>query len=77
MRLIKIALAAAFLAAPPLAFAQDPRDVAAAAARGAVDDQDEGNPRLGLLGLLGLIGLLGRFRREPNIHLDARRPPQG
>ena len=32
-----------------------------------------GNPRLGLLGLLGLVGLLGLRRREPDIHVDARR----
>ena len=29
----------------------------------------------GLLGLLGLAGLLGLKRREPDIHVDARRHP--
>ncbi len=37
------------------------------------EDDDDGNSRLGLLGLLGLAGLLGLFRREPDIHVDARR----
>ncbi len=37
------------------------------------DGEDEGNSRLGLLGLLGLAGLLGLIRREPDIHVDARR----
>jgi hypothetical protein len=36
-------------------------------------DDDDGNSRLGLLGLLGLAGLLGLRRREPDIHVDARR----
>jgi MYXO-CTERM domain-containing protein len=35
--------------------------------------QDDGNSKLGLLGLLGLAGLLGLKRREPDIHVDARR----
>jgi MYXO-CTERM domain-containing protein len=34
---------------------------------------DQGNSKLGLLGLLGLAGLLGLRRREPDIHVDARR----
>ena len=37
------------------------------------EGDDEGNSRLGLLGLLGLAGLLGLRRREPDIHVDARR----
>jgi hypothetical protein len=76
MRLIKLVLAAAFLAAPPSVYGQHlPTEMASAAASGAEDDgEDEGNPRLGLLGLLGLIGLLGLMRPEPNIHIDARRP---
>ena len=37
------------------------------------NDDDGGNSRLGLLGLLGLAGLLGLRRREPDIHVDARR----
>ena len=36
-------------------------------------NDDGGNSRLGLLGLLGLAGLLGLRRREPDIHVDARR----
>jgi MYXO-CTERM domain-containing protein len=35
----------------------------------------EDNSRLELLGLLGLAGLLGLRRREPDIHVDARRGP--
>ena len=37
------------------------------------NDEDDGNSKLGLLGLLGLAGLLGLKRREPDIHVDARR----
>ena len=37
---------------------------------------DDGNSKLGLLGLLGLAGLLGLKRREPDIHVDARRDKQ-
>jgi MYXO-CTERM domain-containing protein len=39
------------------------------------DDQsnDNGNSKFGLLGLLGLGGLLGLKRRDPDIHVDARR----
>ena len=76
MRLIKIALAAAFLAAPSSVLAQQlPVEIASAVASGAEDDDaEDGNPRLGLLGLLGLMGLLGLIRPEPNIHIDARRP---
>ncbi len=36
-------------------------------------NDDDGNSKLGLLGLLGLAGLLGLKRREPDIHIDARR----
>ena len=35
--------------------------------------QNDENSKLGLLGLLGLAGLLGLKRREPDIHVDARR----
>jgi MYXO-CTERM domain-containing protein len=38
---------------------------------------DDGNSKLGLLGLLGLAGLLGLKRREPDIHVDARRDKRG
>jgi MYXO-CTERM domain-containing protein len=34
---------------------------------------DDGSSKLGLLGLLGLAGLFGLRRREPDIHVDARR----
>jgi MYXO-CTERM domain-containing protein len=37
------------------------------------NQQDDGSSKLGLLGLLGLAGLLGLKRREPDIHVDARR----
>lgn len=36
-------------------------------------DDDSDTSKLGLLGLLGLAGLLGLKRREPDIHVDARR----
>ena len=36
-------------------------------------DGDSDSSKLGLLGLLGLAGLLGLKRREPDIHVDARR----
>jgi hypothetical protein len=64
-------LAAAFLASPAHGFVQL-NDT------GEVDIGDSqrdlgGNSRVGLLGLLGLAGLLGLKRREPDIHVDARR----
>ena len=37
------------------------------------DRQDDNSSKLGLLGLIGLGGLLGLKRREPDIHVDARR----
>jgi MYXO-CTERM domain-containing protein len=37
------------------------------------DTRGDDNSKLGLLGLLGLAGLLGLKRREPDIHVDARR----
>ena len=71
MRRFLIPLAAACLAVPAPASAQDSIDSATTLEQ---DDRDDGgNPRLGLLGLLGLAGLLGLFRREPDIHVDARR----
>ena len=75
MRRIVIPLAAACIALPTPASAQDSIDSASTLEQ--QDGDDGGNPRLGLLGLLGLAGLLGLFRREPDIHLDARRetPP--
>ena len=72
MRPTTLFVAAALLAAPVQAFAQAvENDGSAASAQR--DDDDDGNPRLGLLGLLGLAGLLGLMRREPDIHVDARR----
>ena len=70
MRRTRIFLAATFLALPAPLIAQD------AVGTGDATEQrgdDGGNPRTGLLGLLGLIGLFGLMRREPNIHVDARR----
>ncbi len=79
MRSFKILIGAACLVAPAPLMAQIfPVELAAAAAAtiGSQDeDKDGGNPRLGLLGLLGLAGLLGLLRREPDIHIDARREP--
>ena len=70
MRRIVIPLAVACLALPAPASAQDSIDSASTLEE---RDDDGSNPRLGLLGLLGLAGLLGLFRREPDIHVDARR----
>ncbi len=72
MRPTPIFLAAALLAAPVPVIAQDTTNdiVYSDTQRG---DEDDGNSRLGLLGLLGMAGLLGLFRREPDIHVDARR----
>ena len=71
MRPMTIFVAAALVTAPVQVLAQDVlNDASAAGAQR--DDDDEGNPRLGLLGLLGLAGLLGLRRREPDIHVDAR-----
>ncbi len=79
MRSFKILIGAACLVAPAPLMAQIfPVELAAAATAisGSEDEGKEGgNPRLGLLGLLGLAGLLGLLRREPNIHIDARRDP--
>jgi MYXO-CTERM domain-containing protein len=79
VRSFKILIGAACLVAPAPLMAQIfPVELAAAATAGSQDeDEGEGHPRLGLLGLLGLAGLLGLLRREPDIHIDARRkqPP--
>ncbi len=37
------------------------------------EDHDDDEFPWGLLGLLGLAGLLGLRKREPDIHVDARR----
>jgi MYXO-CTERM domain-containing protein len=66
-------LAAALLAAPVQLVAQDTSNDIVYSDTQREDDDDDGNSRLGLLGLLGLAGLLGLFRREPDIHVDARR----
>ena len=77
MRRSTIVLAAVCLAVPaPLVASAVPIQTAIAAVGGDRSDDDDGNPRLGLLGLLGLAGLLGLFRREPDIHVDARRDRQ-
>ncbi len=71
MRTVMLFLAAAVLTPPAQAAAQ-PDDLAEIE----IDDDeggDGGNSRIGLLGLLGLAGLLGLRRREPDIHVDARR----
>lgn len=75
MRPMSIFVAAALLTAPVQVLAQDDRNDSSAAGEQRGDD-DEGNPRVGLLGLLGLAGLLGLMRREPDIHIDARRGKQ-
>ena len=73
MRPTLILLAAALLSPPAQAIAQSNYsgevDVA--------DGQGHDTSKLGLLGLLGLVGLLGLRRREPDIHVDARREKRG
>lgn len=72
MRLPTALIVAALLAAPMPAFAQQDEFSEIEV------DEDEGaedSSRLELLGLLGLAGLLGLRRREPDIHVDARRGP--
>ena len=71
MRAPMLVLAAVLMAAPTQAAAQanDAEEVEI----DETPDEDGGNSRLGLLGLLGLAGLLGLRRREPDIHVDARR----
>ena len=68
MRLTMLILSAIILAPPAQALAQtnDSGEVD-------VTPRDNGNSKLGLLGLLGLAGLFGLKRREPDIHVDARR----
>lgn len=69
MRRIFVFLAAALLTPPVEVIAQSNYS-------GEVDvdnAHDDGNSKLGLLGLLGLAGLLALKRREPDIHVDARR----
>ena len=70
MRRTTILIAAALLAAPVPALAQDTDDLTDGEENQREDD--DGTSRLGRLGLLGLAGLLGRMRREPDIHVDAR-----
>jgi MYXO-CTERM domain-containing protein len=64
-------VAAALLAAPAPLIAQinDGGELE----YGETQQEDDSNSKLGLLGLLGLAGLLGLRRREPDIHVDARR----
>ena len=70
MRAMILFVAAASLAPPAQAIAQsnsaDEVDVGSTR-------QKNDNSKLGLLGLLGLAGLFGLRRREPDIHVDARR----
>lgn len=72
MRRTILFLAAVLLIPPAQALAQsndaDQVDVG--------NGQHDSNSKFGLLGLLGLAGLLGLKRREPDIHVDARRDKQ-
>ena len=69
MRRTQLVIAAVLLAAPAPLLAQD----AAGTGTATQQREDGGNPRTGLLGLIGLVGLFGLMRREPAIHVDARR----
>lgn len=71
MRATILFIAAAFLTPPAQAIAQTNDTGELDVGNGQNDD--DGNSKLGLLGLLGLGGLLGLKRREPDIHVDARR----
>ena len=71
MRAKILFMAAALLTPSAEAFAQS-GDTSEVDVRDERND-DDGNSKLGLLGLLGLAGLLGLKRREPDIHIDARR----
>ena len=74
MRLtILAALAAMALPAPLLAQDTDKQTTRTVTER---DDDRDGEFPWGLLGLAGLAGLLGLKRKEPDIHVDARRPPR-
>jgi MYXO-CTERM domain-containing protein len=73
MRRTQIFIAAILLTAPAPLMAQ----AAPAGDTTEQRDDDDGNPRIGLLGLIGLIGLFGLMRREPSIHVDARRRVDG
>ncbi len=78
MRSLKVAVVVGYLALPAALVAQQlpAETTSAAVGSAALNHDEEENPRLELLGLLGLVGLLGLFRREPNIHIDARRTPR-
>ena len=71
MRPTTLFLAAALLTAPVQLVAQPANSDEIEISD--TEEGDDGNSRLGLLGLLGLAGLLGLRRREPDIHVDARR----
>ena len=75
MRRTMLFFAAALLTPPAQAIAQE--NDAGEVDIGDGREEDDGNSRLGLLGLLGLAGLLGLKRREPDIHVDARRDKRG
>ena len=77
MRRTTLLIATALVAAPVQAIAQDTTNDIVYSDSERQSDGDDGNSRLGLLGLLGLAGLLGLFRREPDIHVDARRGGAG
>ena len=72
MRRPMLFVAAALLTAPVAAISQGTNDIVYSDDTER-EDEGDGNSRLGLLGLLGLAGLLGLMRREPDIHVDARR----
>jgi MYXO-CTERM domain-containing protein len=71
------ALAAALALSPAAALAQNDTTAGTtdtAYAQPVQQEEDDDFP-WGLLGLLGLAGLLGLKKREPDIHVDARRNP--
>jgi MYXO-CTERM domain-containing protein len=76
MRVTTLFLAAAFLTPASQAMAQSNANDEVDIIDGQQDDGDD-NSKLGLLGLLGLAGLLGLKRKEPDIHIDARRDKKG
>ena len=73
MKATKCLMAATLLAfAPAAALAQDYNNSMGTTYAAPQQEEDDDFP-WGLLGLLGLAGLLGLKKREPDIHVDARR----
>jgi hypothetical protein len=75
MKQITLGLAVAVLASVSSvpAAAQNAGEATVDTSYGNPQPQEDNDFPWGLLGLVGLAGLLGRKRKEPDIHVDARR----